>query len=142
LDKKVSEIFKLSKECVFVLNVRRDEGSLEFVYPPKLKGNLLPINSKSIAGSAVLNRRPYISNNVRLEKSFIVFDWIMDRGMTPIQKMISYPVLLTEKVISVIQITRRGDSLSEAGPDFDKSDLEKLSSILNSFLALQVVSSA
>jgi len=62
--------------------------------------------------------------------------------MTPIQKMISYPVLLTEKVISVIQITRRGDSLSEAGPDFDKSDFEKLSSILNSFLALQVVSSA
>lgn len=115
---------------------------MEFVYPPQLKGNSLPINNKSIAGSAVLNQRPYISNNVRFEKSFIVFDWIMDRGMTPIQKMISYPVLLTGKVISVIHIARRGDSLSEAGPDFEKSDLEKLNFILNSFLALQVVSSA
>ena len=115
---------------------------MEFVYPSQLKGNLLPINNKSTAGSAVLNRRPYISNNVRFEKSFIVFDWIMDRGMAPIQKMISYPVLLTEKVISVIQITRRGDSPSEAGPDFEKSDLEKLTPILNGFLALQVVRSA
>ena len=114
---------------------------MEFIYPSQLKGNSLPINNKSIAGSAVLNRRPYISNNVRLEKSFIVFDWIMDRGGTPIQKIITYPVLLSEKVISVIQITRRGDSVSEAGPDFEKSDLEKLSHILNSFLSLQVVSS-
>ena len=115
---------------------------MDFIYPSQLKGNLLPINNKSIAGSAVLNRRPYISNNVRLEKSFIIFDWIMDRGGTPIQKIISYPVLLTEKVISVIQITRRGDSFSEAGPDFEQSDLEKLGHILNSFRSLQIVSSA
>ena len=115
---------------------------MEFIYPSQLKGNSLPINNKSIAGSAVLNRRPYISNNVRLEKSFIVFDWIMDRGSTPIQKILSYPVILTEKVISVIQITRRGDSLSEAGPDFEKSDLEKLGHIHNSFRSLQIVSSA
>ncbi len=66
----------------------------------------------------------------------------MERGGTPIQKMISYPVLFTDKVISVIQITRRGDGLSEAGPDFQKSDLEKISFILNSFLAPQIVKSA
>jgi hypothetical protein len=134
-------VFNLPPGCVFVLTVDKDIRLLEFTYPIQLKGNMIPIDSKSIAGRAVMSRRSYISNNVPGERGFISFDWLMARGSAPVQKMITYPVIFTEKVIAVLQVVRKGTSPSQSGPDFQKEDIEKIKSILDDILTLRVVKS-
>jgi hypothetical protein len=122
--------------------VHRDGMSLEFVYPLQLKGNILPVDRKSIAGRAVITKRSNISNSVVEEKGFFLFDWLINMGNTQIQKMITYPVISVDNVVVVVQVTRRGVSLSEAGPDFENGDLVKIQSILDDFLTLHLVKSA
>ncbi len=95
-----------------------------------------------MVGRTVVARRSYISNNVPQEKGFVLLDWLMNRGGTPIQKVITYPVILADKVVAVLQITRRGAGLSESGPDFRHEDLEKIKSVLDDFVIPHTVKSA
>jgi hypothetical protein len=100
------------------------------------------VDGKSIVGRTVLARRSYISNNVPHERGFIISDWLMNRGGIPIQKVITYPVTLVDNVVAVLQIVRRGTSLSESGPDFRNEDLEKIKSVLDDFVIPHTVKSA
>jgi hypothetical protein len=130
---------KLSQRSVFVLDMHRDGSLLEFTYPPQLKSNMLPVDNKHIAGRAAITKRSYISNNVREEKGFVILDWLMSMGGAPIQKMITYPVIFIDEVIAVLQVTRRGVTLSDAGPNFQKEDLDKIKPLVNDFLMLHAV---
>lgn len=141
-DRNTSEILNLPQRCVFVLVVHRDGKSLEFAYPPQLKGNIIPVDHKTLPGRAVISKRSYISNSVGEEKTVFLFDWLISVGNTQVQKMITYPVMFGDKVVAVLQVTRRGVSVSEAGPDFESGDLEKIQSILDDFLTLHLVKSA
>ncbi len=107
---------------------------MEYVYPLQLKGNMLPVDNKNMVGRAAIARRSYISNNVREEKGFVIYDWLMSRDGAPIQKMITYPVIFTDKVIAVLQLARRGMTLFEAGPNFQKEDLDRIKSLLDVLL--------
>jgi hypothetical protein len=64
------------------------------------------------------------------------------KGGTQIQKVITYPVIFADKVIAVLQVAKRGKNLSEAGPNFQKEDLEKIKSVLDDLLTLHTVKSA
>jgi len=100
------------------------------------------VDGRSIVGRTVVARRSYISNNVPQERGFIILDWLMNREGIPIQKVITYPVTLGDKVIAVLQIARRGASLSGSGPDFRSEDLEKIKSVLDDFVIPHTVKSA
>jgi hypothetical protein len=95
-----------------------------------------------MAGRSVIARRSYISNNIPEEKSFTILDWLMGKGGLPIQKVVAYPVIFADKVIAVLQVTRRGLNLSESGPDFQKDSLDKIKSVLDDLLEIHVVKSA
>ncbi len=142
LDRRISKILNLSQVCVFVFSIHRDGKSLEFIYPPQFIGNIFPIDSKSMAGRSVISRRSYVSNNVPEEKSFTILDWLMGKGGLPIQKVVAYPIIFADKVIAVLQVTRRGLNLSESGPDFQKDSLDKIKSVLDDLLEIHVVKSA
>jgi GAF domain-containing protein len=139
LDRKISETFKLPQRCVFVLDLHRNGSLLEYAYPPQPKGNMLPVDNKNIAGRAAIARRSYISNNVREEKRLVILDWLMSIGGAPIQKMITYPVIFADKVIAVLQVTRRGMTLSDAGPNFQTEDLDRIKSLLDDLFMLHAV---
>jgi len=49
----------------------------------------------------------------------------------PIQKMVSVPLLVRGQVIGVAQISRKGDTAREAGPDFTPADLRHAQEILD-----------
>ena len=68
-------------------------------------------------------------------------DWLI-KGGAQIQKVITYPIIFADNVIAVLQVTRRGKNLSEAGPNFQKEDLEKVKSILDDLFTLHTVKSA
>ncbi|MBI2486168.1 MAG: GAF domain-containing protein [Deltaproteobacteria bacterium] len=141
LYRQISEIFNLQKGCVFMCEVDKHANLLEFTYPPKLIKNKVPIDNKTIVGRAVIAKRSYISNNVEKESNFAVLNCLMAMGAAPVQKMITYPILSGDKVRAVLQVARRGKTLSES-PDFQKDDLGKIKSILDDLLSLHIVKSA
>ena len=114
---------------------------LEFVYPKRLNGNIIPININSILGRAVVSKRFYITNNAKKEEDLSVINYLMSMGTLPIQKVITYPIEFAHKIVAVLEVVRRGDSLTEA-PDFGVDDIDRLGLIIKRFLKLHVVESA
>jgi hypothetical protein len=122
---------------LFVLVNDENSNILEFVYPTKLRGNLVPVNSKSLVGKAVVSGKSYIVNDLKKEKNMVVLDWLMRMGMEPVQKVITYPVMLGERVIAALLVVRRGDTLTRA-PDFGHEDIERLKAILDNMFSLRL----
>jgi len=141
LDRQLSEIFQLTQGCVFLLELDKHSTLLEFSYPPKLIKNKLPVDNKTILGRAVIAKRSYISNNVEKESNFVVLNCLMAMRAAPVQKMVTYPILSGDRVRAVLQIVRKGKTLSDS-PDFVKEDLEKIKSVLDELLSLHIVKSA
>jgi hypothetical protein len=141
LDRRISEMFNLPQGSVFVLNLDKQGVLLEFAYPPKLKKNKLPVDNKTIVGRAVIVKRPYISNNVQKESSSAFLNCLMAMESDPVQKMITHPIVFGDKVISVLQVVRKGKNPYEI-PDFQREDLEKIRSVLDDLFTLHVVKPA
>ena len=131
----------LSEGCLFVLTNGIDNKLLEFVYPTKLKGNMVPINTRSLLGRAFLSKRNYISNNLKKEKNFLALNYLMDMGLSPVQKVVTYPVEFGGRIIAVLEVVRRGDSLTEA-PDFGEEDLQRISGVIDKIFSLRVAAEA
>jgi hypothetical protein len=141
LDRQISEIFNLPIGCVFMLEVDKHGNLMEFTYPRKLIKNKVPVDNKTIVGRAVIAKRSYISNNVERESNFAVLNCLMAMGSAPVQKMMTYPILSGDRVRAVVQVVRKGMTLSEF-PDFQKEDLEKIKTVLDDLLSFHIVKSA
>ncbi|HEX9665566.1 MAG TPA: GAF domain-containing protein [Thermodesulfobacteriota bacterium] len=137
LDTQVAKDLNTQEGSLFVLVNDENGNILEFVYPTKLRGNLVPVNSKSIVGKAVASGKSYIVNDLKKEKNVIVLDWLMRMGMEPVQKVITYPVMLGGRIIAVLMVVRRGDTLTQA-PDFGQEDIERLKAILDNKFSLRL----
>lgn len=122
---------------LFVLVNDENNNILEFVYPLKLRGNLVPLNTKSLVGKAVVSGKSFIVNDLKKEKNVMVLDWLMRMGMEPVQKVITYPVMLGERIIAALMVVRRGDALTQA-PDFGQEDLERLKGLLDNKFSLRL----
>ena len=122
---------------LFVLVNDENSNIMEFVYPTKLRGNIVPVNTRSLVGKAVVSRKSYIVNDLKKEKNVVVLDWLMRMGMAPVQKVITYPVMLGERIVAALIIVRRGDALTQA-PDFGEEDIERLKKILENKFSLRL----
>ncbi|MGB2624686.1 MAG: GAF domain-containing protein [Candidatus Acidiferrum sp.] len=103
---------------------------LYFLVPESLKQvGFIPLSSTSaIAARTARESRPEIINNLASVRHATVFEGVKIAGETSelIQKMISAPILSGEKVVGIIQVSRKGASPREAGPDFTADDLGKV----------------
>jgi hypothetical protein len=103
---------------------------LHFLVPESLKQvGFIPLSSTSaIAARTARESRPDIINNFAGVRHATVFEGIKISGETSeiIQKMISAPILSGDKVVGVIQISRKGPNSAHAGPDFTADDLGKV----------------
>jgi hypothetical protein len=89
----------------------------------------IPLSSTSaIAARTARESRPDIINNFASVRHATVFEGVKIGGESSelIQKMISAPILSGDKVVGVIQVSRKGPNLSIAGPDFSADDLGKV----------------
>ena len=148
LDRQISEAFNLPKGSVLILTTNKHDNSLEFAYPDTLSGNLIPVNSRTIVGRAVITKQPYISNNVQGQRDFNFLCLFMRKNayptqnmiIYPVQKTVTYPILFVDKVIAVLQVLRRGYKPSET-IDFDKEDVEKIKFIVDNVTSIHLVKS-
>ena len=137
---RIAKDLRVKPDEVAILAVSERGRHLYFLVPEALRNvGQIPLSSTSaLAARTVRESRPEIVNNFNSVRHASVFEGVKADTLTAsaIQKIISAPILSGEKVIGVIQISRKAQNRTEAGPDFTGDDLGKLLAICKPLGAL------
>jgi GAF domain-containing protein len=128
---EIVKTFNVKDDEVAILTTTADEKFLQFVVPIALqKIGTIPVTSTaSLAARTAREKRPELINNFTTSRHSTVFEAVpleqKHRG-DPIQKIMSVPVLHESKMAGVVQVSRKGKSVTSAGPDFSPRELTEL----------------
>lgn len=130
LGEELGKLFHVQLDEVAILSLTRGGNFLQFLLPKELRViGTIPLNSTTaLAARTARDRKPDLMNNFSVVRHASVFEGV-PLGRNPgemIQKIMSVPILSGEKVVGVVQISRKGRSAGDAGPDFTKHDLRQL----------------
>jgi hypothetical protein len=130
---KLSKVFGVKEDEVAVMELGPSGRTLRFVLPEKLRqvGSIPLSSNNALAARTARERRSDIINNFSVARHATVFEGV-PLGRNPgqaIHKIMSTPVLRENKVIGVAQICRKGNSPTDAGPDFNSRDLSELNGL-------------
>jgi len=130
LGEELAKIFRVKCDEVAILRITRGGNFLQFVLPKELRViGTIPLNSTSaLAARTARDRKADALNNFSAVRHASVFEGV-PLGRNPgemIQKIMSVPILSDDKVVGVVQISRKGYSTKDAGPDFTQFDLREL----------------
>jgi hypothetical protein len=127
---RIAKNLGVKPDEVALMGVSTRWRHLHFLVPESLKQvGFIPLSSTSaIAAKTARESRPDIINNFASVRHATVFEGVKIGGESSelIQKMISAPILSGDKVVGVIQVSRKGASARDAGPDFTADDLGKV----------------
>lgn len=126
--KAAVSLFGAKPDEVAILVLTSDEKHLRFIAPRKLADlGTIPVTKRDSIAVGVLNRKTGdVNNNVPMVKHVAFFESVKLRERpAPIQKMITLPILHGAQGFGVVQISRKGESPAEAGPDFTAADLRR-----------------
>jgi hypothetical protein len=130
----ISKNFAVQPHEVAILALATDTRFLRFVLPENLRtvGQIPLSSTNSLASRTVREKRPEIVNHFSFVPHASVFEAVPiadeQRG-EPIQKIMSSPISFNNKVIGVIQVSRKGRTAADAGPDFTHPELRELKSV-------------
>ena len=132
--KTVSQAFACKQDEVAILLVSADGRHLRFAAPRRYADlGSIPLTKRDSIAVGVLTRRSgEVINNVPMVKHVSFFESIKLRDKpVPIQKMVSVPILLRGQAVGVAEVSRKGDTAKEAGPDFTPADLRRAQEIFD-----------
>jgi hypothetical protein len=140
---QIGNAFAARKDEVAVLRLSPDGRMLRFLYPVKLQkiGEIPLSTTHSLAAKTIRDRRGEVVNNFSVYKHPTVFEAVdlsAEEKASPIQKIMSVPMVTEGKVAGVIQVSRKGRGGEQIGPDFTPKDVAELAavgSILGKFTA-------
>lgn len=123
--------FKVRETDVAILVRTGDGNRLKFEHPPVLaKGvNVFPVSTPSLAGEVVRGSRGMIDNAFAATKHLGFYERIYDAKPTTIQKMMAAPLRKERGSFGLIELSRKGESAADAGPDFTSLELLSLNQI-------------
>jgi hypothetical protein len=130
----IAQAFKGRKDEVALLQVAPGGKMVSFLFPTKFqKIGAIPLTSThSLATKTVRDKRGEIVNNFSVYKHPTVFESVdlsAEEKATPIQKIVSSPMIVDGKVVGVIQVSRKGKAGDPIGPDFTPADLAELNAV-------------
>jgi hypothetical protein len=132
---RIAHNLSVRPDEVAILGVSHRWRHLHFVVPEVLKNvGFIPLSSKSaLAARTTRESRPEIINDFISVKHASVFEGVkfLAGNAELIQKIISAPILSGDRVVGVIQISRKGANPKAAGPDFTSEDLGKVLALCN-----------
>jgi hypothetical protein len=141
---QMAKRFGVKEDEVAIMEIAPSGRFLRFVIPEKLREvGTIPLSSNTaLAARTARERRADVLNNFPIARHATVFEGVpLGRGPgESIQKIMSVVILRGNVVVGVVQICRKGASLSDAGPDFTSRDLSELQSLnpaLSRLLALR-----
>src|SRR5271168_5125340 len=127
---KIARNLGVKTDEVALMGVSTRWRHLHFLVPESLKQvGFIPLSStSSVAARTARESRPDIINNFASVRHATVFEGVKIAGESSelIQKMVSAPILSGDKVVGVIQVSRKGPDAMNAGPDFDAEDLGRI----------------
>ena len=128
----VSKQFAVQPHEVAIFVLTPDERFLRFVVPEQLQlvGQIPMTSTNALSARTAREKRGEIINHFSVVPHSSVFEAVPifddeQRG-DPIQKIMSVPMVLDKKLIGVIQVSRKGKTAAEAGPDFTHPQLREL----------------
>jgi hypothetical protein len=128
----VGPLFGAQPDEVAILLLSTDGRHLRFVAPRRFSDlGTIPLTKRdSIAVNILGKKTGEAINNVRMVKHVSFFESVKlrDRAL-PIQKMITVPILDGDTAVGVAQVSRKGETPGEAGPDFTESDVRRAQQI-------------
>lgn len=127
--KLVSAAFAAKSDEVAILFLTTDGKHLRFAAPRKFASlGTIPVTKRdSIAVGVFQKQQGEVMNNVPMIRHVAFFESVKLRDrVVPIQKMITVPILFEGQPIGIAQVSRKGDSPMEAGPDFNPADIRKV----------------
>lgn len=130
LAENIAKALSVRVDEVAILAVSSRWRHLHFIVPEALKNvGFIPLSSKSaLAARTTRDNRAEIINDFSSVKHASVFEGVkvsQDAAET-IHKIISAPILAGDRVVGVIQVSRKGPNPKTAGPDFTSDDLNKV----------------
>lgn len=127
---RIARTMTVRSEEVAILAVSTRWKHLHFLVPEALKNvGFIPLSSNSaLAAKTAREGRAEIDNNFSAARHSTVFEGVKINGEASacIQKIISAPILFDDKVIGVLQVSRKGANPASAGLDFAAEDLGKV----------------
>lgn len=130
---KLAAIFGVKRDEVAVLALVSKGKHLKFLLPEILQAvGTIPVNSTSaLAARTARERKPEFLNAFAGARHATVFEGVPmgRRADEPIQKIMSAPILSGKEVLGVVQISRKGRSQAESGPDFNLGNLRTLQEV-------------
>jgi len=127
----ISKNFGVRIHEVAILGLTPDERALRFLAPENLRtiGEVPLSSGNALAARTFREKRPEIVNHFVMVPHASVFEAVPisdnEPGL-PIQKIMSSPITLGNRVIGVLQVSRKAKSASDAGPDFTAVQLREL----------------
>ena len=133
LAEKIAKHLNVKPDEVAILAVSEKWRHLYFLVPQALRnvGQIPLTSTTALAARTVRDNRAEMLNNFNSVRHASVFEGVKADSLTAsaIQRIISAPISSGEKVIGVIQISRKGPSPAESGPEFTSTDVGKLTAI-------------
>jgi hypothetical protein len=127
---RIAKNLAVKTDEVGILGLSERWRHLYFLVPEALRNvGYIPLTSNSaLAARTARESRPEINNNFSIARHATVFEGVKTTSDSAeaIQKIISAPILAGEKVVGVIQISRKGATAKKVGPDFTPGDLGKV----------------
>jgi hypothetical protein len=137
--KAVSHAFSCKQDEVAILLLSTDGKHLRFVAPRRFAElGSIPVTKRDSIAVGVLQRRAgEVINNVPMVKHVSFFESIKLRDRpVPIQKMVTVPLIVRGQPIGVAEISRKGETARDAGPDFTPADLRRAQEMLDAVAPL------
>ena len=143
LAQTLAKLFGVASDEVAILTLNPKNKTLKFVIPEQLAvvGTIPLTSTSALAARTARERKAELVNNFSVSRHATVFEGVPlgRRQGQSIHKIMSAPILDGANVVGVIQISRKGQSASDSGPDFTQKDLRTLTSLspaLERFLKL------
>lgn len=134
----LARAFGVDADEVAVLAVDPNQRIMRFIIPEKLATiGTIPLSStQALAARTARERRAEVLNNFAAARHATVFEGVSlgRREGQLIHKLMSAPILDGANVAGVVQISRKGKSATNAGPDFTQKDLNMLTSLAPTLL--------
>ena len=108
---------------------------LRFVAPRQLTdlGTIPTTKKDSIAVNVFTRKVGEANNNVPMARRVAFYESVrMNDKVRPIMKMVTVPIVSDGQVIGVAQVSKKGDTLAAAGPDFNAADVRKVAEYFES----------